>query len=469
MGSGDVSARKQKEGDIKMTDNNKTEKKLLCGAAVTDITPPANLIKGMRGLEGSRFGGIHDALKARAIALSNGKDRAVIIQIDMDKDQAPERVLPAIIGKWNLPEENILYFGIHTHSAPLFTGRHEFELRNPSDYERECTRQYETLVFEGINKAVEGAFANLKPAKAGCSRWNCYTNTNRVEDFTCFDEAGRETDTISTQGAAPGSPISHEMFVLRVNDMDDQPIAFLVNYPMHCVTMFRNHLAPDGTDLITGDAGGNISRLLEKRYPGTAAVWSSGAAGNINPLVNSFGTYLDPETNELTDFILDGCGEKILNYVVAEQFQAVMKALNSIRYYSDDGRITGKISWSKTPGYKITPYEGTGWPTPTDDVEKEGFVIRVQMLRVGDIMIIGMGGELFNSYAEELKAISPLKNTVIINHNCSLITNAGYILDDDAVERNYNIQPKRPGRPTSIVPGYIKQSLDEILYQFFSC
>ncbi len=450
-------------------EDKKKEKNLLCGAAVADITPPLEWIKGMRGLTGTRFGGIHDALKARAVAFSNGEDRAVMIQIDMDKDQAPEKVLSAISEKWNLPEENILYFGIHTHSTPLFTGRHEYELRNPSEYERECTQKYEKLVLEGIDKAVAGAFANLKEAKIGCGRWNCYTNTGRVQEFSSFDAAGNETGRICTQGAVPGDAISHEMFVMRVNDMEDRPIAFLVNYPMHCVTMFRNQLANDGTDLISGDVGGNISRLLEKRYPGAAALWSSGAAGDINPLVKGFGTYLDPETNALTDFTLDGCGEKILNYVVAEQFQSVMKAINSIRYFSDDGRILGKISWSKTPGYKIAPYEGSGWPTPTDEIEEEGFVIRVQMLRVGDMLFTGMGGELFNSLAEELKAISPLKNTVIINHNCSLITNVGYILDDEAIARNYNFQPQRPGRSTPIVPGYIKQSLDEIFYQFFSC
>lgn len=438
--------------------------KLLCGAAVKDITPPMEIIHGLRGLTGTKYGGIHDELKVRAIAFSNGEDRAVIIQLDLDKDQAPMTQLPIISERWNVPEENILYFGIHTHAAPMFSGRRE--LGNPSEYVLECTHKYEAIVFNAMYEAIDEAFNNLRPAKIGCGKAECYTNAVRVEDFQKFDENGNPAGVISTQGSVPGAPVSHELFVMRVNDMEDKPIAFLVNYPMHCVIMFLNKLAEDGNDLISGDVGGNIERLLEKRYPGAVAVWSSGAAGNVNPLPNSFGTYIDPETNELKDFVLNVCADKILDFVVAQQFAATMKAINSIKYYSDDGRITGKIGWSNTPAYKTMPEPGTGRPVPTDERDEEGFSIRMQLLRIGDTALIGAGGELFNSFAEELKELSPLRNTIVINHNCSLITNVGYILDDDAINRDYGLQP---GRKTQIIPGYIGNSLKEIVCNFFNC
>jgi hypothetical protein len=422
------------------------------------------IIHGLRGLTGTKYGGIHDELKVRAIAFSNGEDRAVIVQLDLDKDQAPTTQLPIISEKWNVPVENILYFGIHTHAAPMFSGRHE--LGNPDEYVLECTHKYEEIVFNAMYEAIDEAFGNMRPAKIGCGKADSYTNVVRVEDFWSFDENGNPAGVSCTQGSDAGAKVSHEIFVMRVNDMEDKPIAFLVNFPMHCVIMFLNKLAEDGNDLISGDVGGNISRLLEKRYPGAVAVWSSGAAGNVNPLPNSFGTYVDPETNKLKNFELVGCADEVLDYVVAQQFAVVMKAINNIKYYSDNGKIVGKIDWSTTPAYKMVPDPKTGRPTPTDEIGEEGFTIRMQLLRVGDVAFIGVGGELFNSYAEEIKEISPLKNTVVINHNCSLITNVGYILDDDAISRNYGLQP---GRKTQIVPGYIGKSLNKIVCGFFDC
>ncbi len=440
-------------------------RQLLCGAAERDITPPMELMGGMRGLMGARFGGVHDALKARAIAFDNGADRAVMVQIDMDKDQAPDIVVPEISKRYHVPEENILYFGIHTHCAPVFSGRHEFETRNPSAYERTCTEQYEELVKTGIYEAVGEAFQKLEPAKIGCGRQDCYLNTSRIKDLYQFDENGQECGKMCVQAAAPDAPISHEVFVLQIRDLKDQPIAFLVNYPMHGTLMFQNHLAEDGTDLISGDIGGNTSRLLEERFPGAVAEWSSGAAGDINPMFGTYGKYIDPETNELTDYTLEGCGDTLLAYAAAEQFMAVMQAMEHTPYFSGDGRIIGKIDWSETPGYKMTPDPETGQPVQGNERDEKGFSIRMQMLRIGDVLLTGIGGELFNSYGEELKKLSPLKNTVIINHNCSLITDVGYILDDETIGRDYVF---RPGKQTPIIPGYIRESLDKILLEFFS-
>lgn len=437
---------------------------LKCGAGIRDITPPLDIIHGLRGLMGCKYGGIHDELKVRAIAFENGEKRALIVQLDLDKDQAPHTQLDIISQRWNVPVENILYFGIHTHAAPMFSGRHE--LGNPDEEILSCTHKYEDLVFSAMYEAIDDAFNSLREAKIGCGKQDCYVNVRRVEDFYSFGEDGSVTGVTATQGSDPAEPMSHEFFVMRVNDMEDKPIAFLMNYPMHCVVMFLNGLAEDGTNLISGDVAGNLSQLIEKRYPGSVAVWSSGAAGDANPLPNSFGTYVDPLTGKLKNFELLGVADKLLEYVTAKQFTAAMKAINSIKYYSAKSEILGFVDWSRTPCYKTVADPETGRRSvDTTQIEPEGYEVRMQMLRIGDVQFIGMGGELFNSFAEDLKSISPVKNTVVINHNCSLLSSAGYILDDNAIGRNYGL---RPGGKPATLPGYLTESFRKIFYKYLA-
>lgn len=438
-------------------------KQLLCGAAIRDITPPEEILHGLRGLMGCPYGGVHDPLKVRAIAFSNGEERALIIQPDTDKDQRPLEVLKTVEERWGIPEENILYFGIHTHTAPMFTGRGE-QGRDGADPEViRCTKIYEELFMNMLYEAVEEALGNMRPCRIGCGSVQDYTNVRRVQDFTYYDENGLPYKTVSTQGSDGGANVSHDMFVMRVNDLDDKPIAFLINFPMHCVAMFLNKLAPDGTNLISGDVAGNVSRAVENRFPGAVAVWSSGAAGDMNPFPNSFNNYIDPETNEMREMLLNTRADDILDYFVGTQFMSVMGAINNIKYYTDRAEISGGVEWSKTPLYKMEPVDDTPPPpgrrprmrVNKNELADKTFDIRLQKLRIGDVMLLGVGGELFNSFAEELKAMSPVKHTAVINHNLSLISLVGYILDDDAIARNYGLH----GGGSPIVPGCISDSL----------
>lgn len=437
-------------------------KRLMCGAAVRDITPPEELLPGLRGLMGCRFGGIHDQLKVRAIAFSNGVDKALLVQLDMDKDQAPTEVLAYISNRWKIPEENILYFGVHTHSAPMTTGRHELEdacLDEDREYVYAQTKKYEKLIFGNMYDAIEEAFHNMRPAKIGCGKSQSYTNTRKSQDFQIYDKDNQLVNAFCTQGFDTAAAISHEMFVMKVTDYSDVPIAFLINFPMHCVIMCLNGLAGDGKSLISGDVAGNISQKIEAHFPGSVCVWSSGAAGDVNPIPNSYAAYPDPDTQEMKMFSLKSDHRDLLNYMVAVQLMSVKEAINNVRYMSLKSDIKGAIELSSTPKYQLI-LDDHGNPVKVDKnfFDEETFDVRMQTLRIGDVMLVGIGGELFNSFGEELKEISPLKNTVIITHNVSLKYQCDYIIDDDAIARNYL---QGGNGVIDIVPGYLSKSLTE--------
>lgn len=434
------------------------EKRLLCGAAVRDITPPEELLHGLRGLMGTKFGGVHDPLKVRAAAFFNGEERAVIIQADTDKDQSPERVLKSLAERWGIRPENVMYFGTHTHAAPMHTGRPELERwlsEDEAEEVRRCTKAYEEIFFAGLFGAVEEALGTMRPCRIGCGSAQEYSNVRRVQNFDFYTPEGRLGLRRVTEGADPGAEIGRTMFVMRVSALSGEPIAFLVNYPMHCVVMFQNGLAGEGKSLVSGDVAGTLSGMLERRFPGAPALWSSGAAGDVNPLPNSFMSYVDPDSGVLKQFRTEN-PQDLMEYLAARQFAAVMAALGSIDYESGRADIRGAAGVSRTPQH---PRRADG-SADRNSLARDTFDIRLQALRIGDVLLLGIGGELFNSIGRELLETSPLKNTAVINHDLSLLHPCGYIYDDDAIARGYVLGP---GMETRTAAGYISPSLRALL------
>ncbi len=83
--------------------------------------------------------------------------------------------------------------------------------------------------------------------------------------------------------------------MLKFEDLDGAPIAFFMNYAVHCCVMISNPCC-DGKAGVGGDLSGAVCGLLEERFAGSVAVWSSGAAGDVNPVMLNEMYYPDPET-----------------------------------------------------------------------------------------------------------------------------------------------------------------------------
>lgn len=85
------------------------------------------------------------------------------------------------------------------------------------------------------------------------------------------------------------------------------------------------------------------------------------------------------------------------------------------------------------------------------------YQVRLQMIRLGSVLLLGASGELYSSYARLLKSILPEQNLILVNHVASLCANSGYILDDEAL-----LAPESdlPGvSHTNMKPGFFAASL----------
>lgn len=391
---------------------------LLCGAAKADITPDVREVNGLFGLMGVHFAGIIDRLALRVVALKSGDDRALMVSFDLDKAPVPIDWIPELAEHTSVPEENILYFGTHTHSAPITTVRLA-ERAKPSEEERECMSRYEAVVKEKLFACADRAISSLRPARMGCAYGESFINVNRNANFAFTDDNGIRLPYIN-EGMNWGAWVDRTLLTIRFEDQDGKPIAFFINYPLHCCLMFLNQYDDQGHMGISGDIAGNTSRLVEEKYPGSVALWSSGAAGDVDPVLFNTFIYPDPVDGHVCRELIPDwkVSEMQLRMLVGWHFKDVCDTLARVSCAETEADIASYLTWSETPSKTDRPYR-----------------IRMQALKVGKVLLIGIGGELYSSFGKKLRDDSPAEYTAVINHNASLIDDAGYILDDDAMER----------------------------------
>ena len=441
-------------------------KKLYCGSSRGLITPPENLIPDLRGLMNRTFGGVLDDIYVRVIAIGDGVERALLIAFDLDKAPNPAENLAKIAERTGIPVENIFYFAIHTHSAPITGYRPEEPFNNiqlKAPEVQKATAEYGNQVIETMLMAIDEAVDRMLPAKMGYAYEKSYININRNQDYEYINENG-ELRTECGIGVNPHAPIDHTLFVMKFVDMDGKPISFFMNYPVHNVVMHANRCC-NGKMGISGDIGGKVCRFLEEKFNGCTAIWSSGAAGDINPVMMNEMNYPDPKSGRMTILEIPGGDTSMLTTLATRHLADIMKAIRKIVCTIDSAPITGVIDWSLTPGRNVVTHDD-GVPEIIVGNGVEPYEIRLHLVKLGDIALYGFSGELYSSLGKRIKEISPMENTILINHDASLMARSGYIFDDETLERDVPV--KLPGyKDSHMLPGYMLDSLKKHTLDMF--
>lgn len=436
-----------------------TETGLYCGAAKAEITP--SCLDGLFALMQIPFAGVIDPLYLRVLAFSDGLQKALIISFDLDKAPNPESWLREISQRTGIPEENIIYLGTHTHSAPLTTYRPREHSDAVPEPMRRAMEVYEETVRQKLMQCVDMAIAALRPAKMGWGTGESFINCNRNARFS-YEAPEGSLCGFRAQGLNERGEVDRTVFVCKVETETGQPVAFFVNYAVHCCTMFRNRYHGGDGMGISGDIAGTVSRYLEARYPGSVAVWSSGAAGDVNPVIGNELFYPDPADGRQRAAMLPDAeaANAVMLSLAARHYADILEILRGIRCSADRIRISAAVALSETPTVRVRRRETGGYQV-TGDADTP-YRIRMHLLRLGDLALLGIGGELYGSLGKMLKDASPVKHTVILNHDASLIDDCGYVLDDETlscVRRAYPVPGMLPGAGSASKPGCVGPSL----------
>jgi hypothetical protein len=418
---------------------------LRVGAAKVDITPsPGELPKNSRG--------ILDRLYARAIVLESGSAIAALVTVDAGG--MPDAIWQAVAGQIDkelgIPASNLLLTATHTHSAGAQRGP-----------------EYPRTIVESVRLAKQ----KLTPARLGYGTGLSYINVNRqIVD----PKTGRWWEGANREG-----PSDKTVAVLRFETVNGEPIAVYYNYAVHAVIAGQ-------LDQVSADIPGAASTYVEDSFDNRiVAVWSSGAAGDQNPIYYEQ-TYdlRDIRTKEYARRGIDisnamppgGEGLDRDNPTVARlmnqqrqmvlsmgQFlgEEVLHVVRSIERTDTAVAISGSFSTISCPGRERTNQGRAGFEGTYN--ESGPVEIRIGLLRIGDVMIGAVNAEVFSPIAQRLKRESPYKATLM-----TTLTNgsarSGYI-PDDASYGKYTFEVLssrlRPGCAESAIVNGILSLIDK--------
>ena len=369
---------------------------LLAGTSKIKITPGTPIPMSGYGGRNDPFKGVHDDLFARVIVFSDGVNKAVLITTDLIgiSNSIWEETTKRITKETGIKKEYVLLSAVHNHSGPVI------KVYDDEDSSAAVVAYIEEL--EGkIIIATKDAIKGMVPVSIGAGKGECKMNINRRAP----DGKGE-----ITLGRNPYAPCDHEVGVISVNDRSGNPIAIIMNWPCHGVVLGpRNYL-------ITGDWPGAASRYVEEGSGGKLiAPVIIGASGDINPI---YGPHIDFENNNAYAYGKDAIGEDL--------GKESMRVAKDIQTFSS-GKITALQRVISLPAKEKEKEDGKFLQPKTK--EDDSLQVRLSVIKIGNIVLTGVSGEVFNQISVKMRNQSPYSFTFMITH-CN--GSSGYLISEDA-------------------------------------
>jgi neutral ceramidase len=375
---------------------------LRAGVAPIEISPTSAMLP-MGGVQS--FKSIHDSLYARALVIDNGISNAAIVSLDLGSVPGGDDLVNIIASELKIKPEYVL---LHNHNAPT-GGRGN----QPG-----ALNLYYELVKKGTHEAVRLANSRLRLADVGFATDKAYINTNRDEKIGNDYRIGYNPDCPSDKTVAVVSFIDHQT---------SEPLAIYSNYTVHAVVMFRAK-TKDMSGEITGDLPGATSNYVEAHFNNAIALWTSGAAGDQNPI---FMANYNQDHQEVQDTGAGGYAIRdVLSRRLGEEIVRLTKSIANTRY---DVEIWGNQNTVSCPGQRNSrspAAPGTHVSVSTVNmVDGDPIKIPLSLLMINDIALLGISGELYTEIGQDLKRTSKFDRTDVVTH---ILYGVGYIATDAA-------------------------------------
>ncbi len=219
--------------------------------------------------------------------------------------------------------------------------------------------------------------------------------------------------TMSTTGVhnrrTPGDVIDPEVGLLRVDDAAGKPLAVLVNYACHPTTL--THLNRQ----VTADYPGLVCRRLEEET-GAVALFLTGAIGDVGPVARGEES-LATVGNAVADAALAALPGLAPNLDVEIETAGEMLALPLLPLQSRDEWLAWRTNYvaaalaaehSNDPARAKVQWAMVHWTERLFEEMQAGTLqptveAEVQLLKLGDLVIVGVPGEYFVELGLQIK------------------------------------------------------------------
>ncbi|MHC4309308.1 MAG: neutral/alkaline non-lysosomal ceramidase N-terminal domain-containing protein [Planctomycetota bacterium] len=402
---------------------------LKAGFAKVDITPPAGVWLSGYAARKKPSEGISDQLYAKAVVLDDGQNKIAIVSADLlwFPLEMTAEIRETVKKKIGIPESNILLCATHTHFGPKIDKiRKDWPDTPGSKVDKSYVEKLKKRTAESIITAAQ----NTKPAKLGTVKGEIseivYNRRTKRPD-------GKVAMTFRLPPADPNlafGPIDTQVAILRVEDSNGALVGTIVNYACHPVCG-----ATDNQEFysISADYPGYTARVVEQ-IEGGICLFALGTSGNMNPVRIQ--------------------GENHRSRIGKALGGEVLRRLQFVST-SDDIALKALKKQVTLPLKKDLPPERITDPNNPE----ETLTTEIQVLRIGDIYILGLPGEVLVEVGLEIKKNAGIENLFII----SLSNDAcGYV----CLSQAYDEGGYEPGWGTNLAKGageiIIKEALNLI-------
>ena len=359
------------------------------GAAAADITPPVGIAMG--GYWGRRSGATHirDRLMAKALVCGCGAARVALVAVDLvglDAD-AVQAIRERVKCATGIEGAAIMVCASHTHAGPL-----TFPFRGMGRIDSGYLEQ----VVDAVVEAAVTAAADSRPGRLYYARPQVQIGINRREPHPQGTRIGQNP-------AGPVAPYAH---VLRFVAADGTG-ATLFNHACHPVVLGHDNLQ------ISSDFAGVAARYIEEQT-GDQALFVNGACGDINPRITN-GSFADVESlgQELGRAVLEGRDAAVPVEVSAlrwahERLDLPLRPLPP-RWRAEVEKLKWHLRARLAGGSEVSKAQ-LEWAMAMSKWVQAGAgharvqPFEMQVLALGELVLLGMEGELFARYQLDLEA-----------------------------------------------------------------
>lgn len=407
------------------------KKILKAGIDSVDISPSKGLELGGYPHYLRLNTGIHDPLYASCIYLDNGKEKYIIIAMDIlfFSKKYVLSVRKKINLQTQIPMENIMISCSHTHSGPWASGRLDLEalekgLKPDEDYVRELENNLVGIAVSACNNAFE--------AKIG------------IEKGYCGKEQG-----IGGNRRDPNGPSDPSVWTIGVQDLQGNWRGCLVKYALHPTVIHAE------STVVTADYPCYIREYLLKTKPEMAFLFVQGTSGDQSTRyfrndqsfdeARRIGNAIGSEADRVLNLMKMSSNIDII--VKSMEVEVDLKVLPS-RKEAEESVRQAKIKFEEVVarngsylekqnadlvilgaedslGFVLMKEKGERMDLLEDELPAE-----IQVIGIGDTRIVGVPGEVFVEFGLEIAAKSPNRKTFVVELSNGCLP--GYVCTEKA-------------------------------------
>ena len=385
------------------------------GLAQVDYTPEIGLPLMGNFRDDYNARGVHDRLYSRALVFQDSAGTKVaLLSIDICMADRNNVALMRrfIASRTDLLPENIIVAATHTHSAPAAMRLGSLPKANDAAIERFLTKAATAAVL---------ANQRIKPSRLafGTTREERVSFNRRLlcrDGKTHMNWEGLDPEFVT----APLGPVDPQLINLTI-EQEGRPVAALVNFALHPAI-----LAGDNW-LYSADYPGYLAESLSRlNGEGFITAFFNGCCGNVNHL-----DYKDKtqgrgyQMTQRVGYMLGVAADEAGSQSVPVEGKGLALSSEKVRLkrlkISEDQR-----KWSEEVMRKAEEHPARGqvdglpdehyaltWLKMQELQEADDFV-EVDALRIGDLGIVTLPGEVFCEFGLQIKKESPAKHTLVI-------------------------------------------------------